>query len=99
MTLGPLAGRVPVALRGAAAYHVPQPANIRAKLDANELPFAWPAELRTRLAAALAEVPLERYPDPQARELRAVVAEQLTRELRAAVSERPGITGEQLTFG
>jgi len=87
MTLGPLAARVPAALRGAAAYHVPQPANIRAKLDANELPYALPAELRARLATALADVALERYPDPQARELRAVVAEQL------------GVTGDQLTFG
>jgi len=85
--LGALAARVPAALRGASAYHVPQPANIRAKLDANELPFTLPAELRTRLAAALAELPLERYPDPQARELRAVVAEQL------------GVAGDQLTFG
>jgi histidinol-phosphate aminotransferase len=87
MTLGPLLARVPAALRGASAYHVPQPANIRAKLDANELPFALPAELRARLAASLAELPLERYPDPQARELRAIVAEQL------------GVAGDQLTFG
>ena len=71
MTLGPLAARVPEALRGAAAYHVPQPPDVRAKLDANELPFALPAELRAQLGAALAEVALERYPDPRARELRA----------------------------
>jgi histidinol-phosphate aminotransferase len=87
MSLGPLEARVPPALRGAAAYHVPQPANIRAKLDANELPYTLPSELRTRLAAVLAEIPLERYPDPQARELRAVVANQL------------GVAGDQLTFG
>src|SRR5690606_1025787 len=60
---------------------------ITAKLDANELPFALPAELRTRLGAALAEVALERYPDPQARRLRARVA--------AAVAVAP----EQLVFG
>ena len=85
--LGPLGARVPEALRGAAAYHVPQPPNIRAKLDANELPFALPAELRARLGAVLAEVALERYPDPQARELRATIAKQLD------------VAGDQIVFG
>jgi histidinol-phosphate aminotransferase len=85
--LGPLAARVPEALRGTAAYHVPQPPQLRAKLDANELPYPLPAELRARLAAALAEVALERYPDPNARELRALLASQL------------GVAGNQLVFG
>lgn len=85
--LGPLYARVPEALRGATAYHVPQPPIVRAKLDANELPFALPAELRQRLGAALAEVALERYPDPNARELRALVASQL------------GVSGDQIVFG
>lgn len=85
--LGPLAARVPEALRGQAAYHVPQPPVLRAKLDANELPYALPAELRGRLGAALAEVALERYPDPRARALRELVARQL------AVGE------DQLVFG
>jgi histidinol-phosphate aminotransferase len=87
MTLGPLLDRVPEALRGATAYHVPQPPQIRAKLDANELPHAWPAELRAQLGAVLAEVALERYPDPRARELRSVLAAQT------------GVAGEQLVFG
>jgi histidinol-phosphate aminotransferase len=69
------------------AYHVPQPPQIRAKLDANELAFGLPAELRARLGAELATVPLERYPDPNARELRALVADQL------------GVGGDQLVFG
>ena len=85
--LGPLAARVPAALRAIAAYHVPQPPELRAKLDANELPYGMPAELRARLGAVLADVPIERYPDPAARELRAVVAAQL------------GVSGDQLTFG
>ena len=85
--LGPLERRVPEALRGTAAYHVPQPPMVRAKLDANELPFALPAELRARLGAAVAEVALERYPDPNARELRALVAKQL------------GVDGTQIVFG
>lgn len=85
--LGPLAARVPEVLRGTAAYHVPQPPVVRAKLDANELPFALPAELRARLGAALAEVALERYPDPNARELRALVAREL------------GVGADQIVFG
>jgi histidinol-phosphate aminotransferase len=85
--LGPLAARVPEALRGSAAYHVPQPPSVRAKLDANELPFGLPPELRAGLAAALAEVALERYPDPRAR------------ELRAAICAQVGVAGDQLVFG
>ena len=85
--LGLLEARVPEALRGQSAYHVPQPPELRAKLDANELPFALPAELRRRLGDALSEVALERYPDPRARELRALVAKQQR------------VDPEQLVFG
>jgi histidinol-phosphate aminotransferase len=85
--LGPLARRVPEVLRAGAAYHVPQPPNLRAKLDANELPFPLPADLRARLGEALSGVALERYPDPNARELREVVARQL------------GVAGDQIVFG
>ncbi|CAN5598849.1 histidinol-phosphate transaminase [soil metagenome] len=87
MSLGPLLDRVPQALRGSSAYHVPQPPQLRAKLDANELPYAWPAELRAALGVALAEVPLERYPDPRARVLRGLVAAQ------------HGVAEDQLVFG
>jgi len=58
-----------------------------AKLDANELPYGLPAELRAELARALAEVAIERYPDAAARRLRAVVADRL------------GVAGDQLVFG
>jgi histidinol-phosphate aminotransferase len=85
--LGPLAARVPEALRGASAYHVPQPPRVIAKLDANELPFGLPAEMRQSMAAALSEVALERYPDPTARALRERLAKYL------------GVDGSQLTFG
>ncbi|MGN6104245.1 MAG: histidinol-phosphate transaminase [Kofleriaceae bacterium] len=85
--LGPLAARVPEVLRATAAYHVPVPPRLIAKLDANELPYGLPAELRAGLAAALAELPLERYPDPAARSLRAAVARSL------------GVAGDQLVFG
>jgi len=85
--LGPLAARVPEGLRGSTAYHVPQPPRVIAKLDANELPFGLPPELRAQLQAALAEVSLERYPDPRAARLRALIASQL------------GVSGDQLVFG
>lgn len=85
--LGPLAARVPEALRGASAYHVPVPPRLVAKLDANELPYGLPPELRTKLATALSEVAIERYPDPAARKLRAIVARQLD------------VDGDQLVFG
>jgi histidinol-phosphate aminotransferase len=53
----------------------------RLKLDANESPFALAAALRGALAAefaaALADVELHRYPDPTARELRALLAQDL----------------------
>ncbi len=76
VALGPLAARVPKALRGSTAYHVPLPPRLVAKLDANELPYALPPELRARLAAVLADAALERYPDAAARRLRVIVARQ-----------------------
>jgi histidinol-phosphate aminotransferase len=85
--LGPLLRHVPEALRGTAAYHVPQPPNIRAKLDANELCFEWPAEVRASMAQAVAAVALERYPDPNAAALRATVARQ------------DGVAENQIVFG
>ncbi len=85
--LGPLAARVSEPLRGRAAYHVPVPPNLVAKLDANELPYGLPADLRSKLTAALSEVALERYPDPRASQLRAAVARSL------------GVAGDRLVFG
>lgn len=87
LDLGPLLARVPETLRGTAAYQVPEPPRLVAKLDANELPYALPAELRGELGRALAEVAFERYPDPAARRLRAVLARKL------------GVSGDQLVFG
>jgi len=71
-----------------------------AKLDANELPYGLPAELRAELGRVLAEVAIERYPDAAARRLRAVLA----RQLSAATGHTPGtpgisIRGDQLVFG
>ena len=54
---------------------------LRAKLDANESPFALGGSLREELAAelakALADIELHRYPDPEARELRRLLAQEL----------------------
>jgi histidinol-phosphate aminotransferase len=69
-----LAALVSEPLRGAVPYHVPAPPVVRAKLDANELPAALPEEYRAGLAAAVAGVALERYPDAGARRLREVLA-------------------------
>jgi histidinol-phosphate aminotransferase len=72
--LGALLQRVPVPLRGAAAYHVPKPAQIVAKLDANEFPYPLPARLRAALADVVKDITLERYPDPNCKALRAQLA-------------------------
>jgi len=92
--LGPLAARVPEVLLRTAAYQVPVPPRVVAKLDANELPYGLPAELRAELGRVLAEVAIERYPDAAARRLRAVVA----RQLSAATPGTP-VRGDQLVFG
>lgn len=51
------------------AYSVPRE-HPPTKLDANESPWPLPAEAKARLGAAMAELPLHRYPDPRATELR-----------------------------
>jgi histidinol-phosphate aminotransferase len=87
LDLGPLAERVPEALRAIAAYEVPEPPRMIAKLDANELPYGLPAALRAELGRALSEVAIERYPDLHASRLRAVLVRQL------------GVAADQLVFG
>jgi histidinol-phosphate aminotransferase len=64
------------------AYHVETPpGGPLVKLDANESPFALGDSMREELAAelarALANVELHRYPDPEARELRALLGRDL----------------------
>jgi histidinol-phosphate aminotransferase len=49
-------------IRALTAYAVPKTAG-QVKLDANENPFAAGAEVRARIAAAVAAVPYNRYPD------------------------------------
>lgn len=61
-------------VRALEAYGVPHPPRINAKLDANELPYALPAEAAAALGAALAEVALNRYPAADCGRLRALLA-------------------------
>jgi histidinol-phosphate aminotransferase len=70
-----------------AAYSIPQPDDVRVKLDANESPFPLPADVAAALGAHLAEVPLHRYPDSRAAALHKVLARDL------------GVPSEQLVLG
>jgi len=55
-------------IRSLAAYHV-QPAEGLIKLDAMENPYGWPEALCRAWAERLSGVAVNRYPDPEAREL------------------------------
>ncbi len=57
-------------IRALKAYHVPAAAGL-VKLDAMENPYTWPAAMKTAWLEALRDAPLNRYPDPEARELKA----------------------------
>jgi histidinol-phosphate aminotransferase len=63
-------------IRQLKAYHVPEASGL-IKLDAMENPFPWPQELRQEWMDLLREVQVNRYPDPEGRELQ--------RALRAAM--------------
>jgi histidinol-phosphate aminotransferase len=67
--LAALRSLVPPSTRALSAYRVPAtPPPI--KLDANESPWPLPPAARERLAQALAQVPLHRYPDGRAQGVR-----------------------------
>ncbi|MEA2579256.1 MAG: histidinol-phosphate aminotransferase [Actinomycetota bacterium] len=61
-------------LRDVAPYVSPQ-VESRAKLNTNECPVDLPAAFHEDLAAAIREIPLNRYPDGQMTELRNALAE------------------------
>jgi len=52
----------------------------KVKLDANENSFPFPLELRKKMVALIENLSFNRYPDPSAGELRAVLAGQLSRQ-------------------
>ena len=56
-------------IRALSAYHVPGSGGM-IKLDAMENPHALPAALRADIALGVAQVPLNRYPDPAATDLK-----------------------------
>jgi len=64
-------------IRNISAYHVADASNL-IKLDAMENPYTWPDELRKLWQQELAHLDVNRYPDPQAKEL--------TQSLRKAMS-------------
>jgi histidinol-phosphate aminotransferase len=66
-----------------AGYHSPQ-LDVEVRLNTNESPWPPPSELQAVLAEAMGRIPLNRYPDRSAM------------ELRAAVGERHGVGPEQV---
>lgn len=74
MTVGDLVTR---GIRAMAAYHVPRPEGVRAKLDANENPFPLPETISAELGQELAKVALHRYPEADPAGLRAWIANDL----------------------
>jgi len=56
-------------IRALKAYHV-QDARGLIKLDAMENPYTWPESLKQEWLETLRDVPINRYPDPSAQELR-----------------------------
>ena len=58
------------------AYHVAEAARM-VKLDAMENPYPLPPAMRRELAEVLSRIELNRYPEPSARELRALLARKM----------------------
>ncbi|MGH8613710.1 MAG: histidinol-phosphate transaminase [Gammaproteobacteria bacterium] len=56
------------------AYHVPASAGL-VKLDAMESPYPWPDDLRDPWLQSLRKAELNRYPDPEAQELKEKLGE------------------------
>jgi histidinol-phosphate aminotransferase len=68
-----LRGLLRPGLEALRAYETPA-THAAIRLDANESPWPLPAEARARVQAALETLPLHRYPDPRATELRHALA-------------------------
>ena len=65
------------AVRAERAYLVPTTTEAGAKVDQNESPFDFPAELKAAVLARFASEPWNRYPDDRPRALTAALAERL----------------------
>ncbi len=88
-------------VRALTAYHAgPAPTGRPVKLDANESPFllgeAIRGELAAELAAALSSVELHRYPDPEARALKALLAKELGLPVQQILATNGSDEGIQL---
>ncbi|NOX42992.1 MAG: histidinol-phosphate transaminase [Gammaproteobacteria bacterium] len=59
-------------IRALSAYTVPDPGKL-IKLDAMENPYTWPDELVTEWLEILKHIPVNRYPDPNANDLKAAL--------------------------
>ncbi|MBI3345144.1 MAG: histidinol-phosphate transaminase [Gammaproteobacteria bacterium] len=63
-------------IQALAPYHVPDATGM-VKLDAMENPYRWPPEIISAWLEQLRSAPLNRYPDPEARTLRARLRESM----------------------
>ncbi|MBI5183823.1 MAG: histidinol-phosphate transaminase, partial [Nitrospinae bacterium] len=63
-------------IRTLKGYHV-EDIPCRVKLDANENPYPTPDDLWKMVIEKIEKTPINRYPDPDATELRGVIAEDL----------------------
>jgi histidinol-phosphate aminotransferase len=64
-------------IRALSSYHVPDSAGML-KLDAMENPYALPDDLRVAVGEIAAQAALNRYPDADARELKALLRESMS---------------------
>lgn len=64
-------------VRALSAYSVADASGL-IKLDAMENPYAWPAELKEQWLACMRDIDVNRYPDPKATQLKALLRETLT---------------------
>jgi histidinol-phosphate aminotransferase len=80
-------------IRALEPYHVPDATGL-VKLDAMENPYGWPEAVKARWLEVLRECALNRYPDPQARRLRARLREAL--ELPAGLDLMLGNGSDEL---
>jgi histidinol-phosphate aminotransferase len=83
----PIADLVPAEQLAVPKYDMPSYAGVRARMDANESPYPLDEDIAHELAAVLARVTPNRYPDSEASELR----EQICADL--------GVAANQVVFG
>ncbi|MFZ8861853.1 MAG: aminotransferase class I/II-fold pyridoxal phosphate-dependent enzyme, partial [Thermocrinis sp.] len=60
-------------IRGLSAYKT-ETTPCKVKLSSNELPIKFPEEVKRKIGEVVSSLPLNRYPDPQATELKEVIA-------------------------